>query len=60
MAPDDVLTRDEAAAYLKIGRSTLNKLMKSGGLRYIKLTRKVLFRKADIDRWLDAKAKAAK
>ena len=34
---------------------TLHRLMKSGAFPYIKLARKVLFRKEDIDRFLESK-----
>jgi excisionase family DNA binding protein len=52
---DDLLTREELLAYLKISRGTLYKLMKQNAFPYIKLERKVLFRKSDIDTWLESK-----
>lgn len=55
MKNDDILTREELVAYLKIGKGTLHKLMKQNAFPYIKLERKVLFRKADIDKWLESK-----
>jgi len=55
MKNDDLLTREELVAYLKISRGTLYKLMKQGAFPYVKLERKVLFRKTDIDKWLESK-----
>jgi excisionase family DNA binding protein len=40
--------------YLKISKGTIEKLMKQG-LPYIKLDRRVLFKKSDIDAWLEAR-----
>ena len=34
---------------------TLHKLMKQNAFPYMKLERKVLFRKSDIDKWLESK-----
>jgi len=55
MKNDDLLTREELVAYLKISRGTLYKLMKQNAFPYMKLERKVLFRKGDIDKWLESK-----
>jgi excisionase family DNA binding protein len=55
MKNDDILTREELVAYLKIGKGTLHKLMKQKAFPYMKLDRKVLFRKSDIDKWLESK-----
>ena len=41
--------------YLQISHQTLYKLMKQRAFPYIKLERKVLFRKKDIDKWLESK-----
>ena len=51
----ELLTREQAMRYLQIGHSTLSKLMRQKAFPYIKLERKVLFKKADIDRWLESK-----
>jgi excisionase family DNA binding protein len=55
VSEDLILTREELLEYLKISRGTLAKLMKQKAFPYFKLERKVLFRKVDIDRWLESK-----
>lgn len=51
--PSDVMTVDELAAYLKIPKSTLYKLVREGQIPSQKVGRHWRFRKATIDRWLD-------
>ena len=41
--------------YLKIKQGTLRKLMLNNEFPYFKLERRVLFRKEDIDKWLESK-----
>ena len=53
--PDAVLTIDEMAEYLKIAKSTLYKLAQEGRIPAQKVGRHWRFRKAAIDRWLEAK-----
>jgi excisionase family DNA binding protein len=54
--PHDVLlTRSELMEYLKIKQGTLRKLMLRNEFPYFKLERRVLFRKSDIDKWLESK-----
>jgi excisionase family DNA binding protein len=48
------LTKPKVAEYLKVSLATLERLMRQG-LPHIKLDRRVLFRKADVDRWLESK-----
>lgn len=55
MSESILLTREELMEYLKIKRSTLQKLMNGGDLPYFKLGRRVLFKKVEIDRWLESK-----
>lgn len=45
-----ILDRRETAAYLKIGRGTLAKL----DVPRFNIGRRVLYKKADIDRWIEA------
>ena len=46
----------EAAAYIGISASTLNKLrVFGGGPVFLKLGRRVAYDVADLDRWLDGK-----
>ena len=52
---DEILTKKEVLAYLKISHGTLSKLMRQGGIPYIKMERKVLFRLSDIDQWLESR-----
>ncbi len=49
----DVLTIDELSAYLKIPKSSLYKLVRSGKIPSQKIGRHWRFRKETIDRWLD-------
>jgi len=50
----EYLSMKELMAYLKISRTTVSRLMRQG-LPHIKLDRRVLFRRADVDRWLESK-----
>jgi len=52
---DILLTRRELMDYLRIKPSTLRKLMLRNEFPYFKLERRVLFRKDDIDKWLESK-----
>lgn len=54
MAYDEILTKDQVCEYLKISRGTLTRLMNKHAFPYIKMERKVLFKKEDIDRYLEA------
>ena len=49
----DVLTIEELAAYLKIPKSTLYKLVREGRIPSQKIGRHWRFRKGAIDRWLE-------
>lgn len=51
--PIEVMTVDELAAYLKIPKSTLYKLVREGQIPSQKVGRHLRFRKETIDRWLD-------
>jgi len=51
----DLLTKEDVEAYLRIGRRTLDRLLKAREIPFIKLGRRVLFKKADIDAWLETK-----
>lgn len=53
MADKDLLDRAEVMGYLRISRGTLDKLQKSRDLPFVKIGKKVLFRKKDIDRFLE-------
>ena len=48
-----LMTRQEIMSYLRIKQGTLLKLMKQRAFPYIKLEKRVLFRKSDIDAYLE-------
>jgi excisionase family DNA binding protein len=54
MTARDYMTVKDLMAYLSISRDTVHRLMKVYGLPYVKLEKKVLFRKADVDSFLEA------
>ncbi len=50
-----MLSTPEAASYLGLGKSTLDKLrLTSGGPRYVSYGRRVAYDPADLDEWLNA------
>ncbi len=51
--PGEVLTIEELAAYLKISKSTLYKIVREGKIPSQKVGRHWRFRKKAIDHWLD-------
>lgn len=51
--PTEVMTIDELAAYLRIPKSTLYKLVREGKVPCQKVGRHWRFRKPAIDRWLE-------
>lgn len=52
----DILTVKEAAAYLKLGKPTLDRYrVKGGGPKFGKLGSAVRYRRADLDTWLESK-----
>ena len=51
--PGDVLTIEELAAYLKIPKSTLYKIVREGKIPTQKIGSHWRFRKVAIDHWLD-------
>jgi excisionase family DNA binding protein len=52
---DHLFSTSVAASYLGLSPSYLNKLRCTGGGPYfVKLGRRVLYRKADLDSWLEA------
>jgi len=53
---DTLLTQRDAAIALRLSTRTLERLRVSGlGPRYIKTTRRVLYRECDIEAWLTAR-----
>ena len=51
----EFLTKDDLIRILKVSRPTINRWMKNRAFPFIKLERRVLFRKTDIDRFLESK-----
>ena len=58
--PNDVLTIDELAAYLKIAKSTLYKLAQEGKVPGQKIGKHWRFKKSAIDQWLSKRERRAK
>lgn len=56
MSPEvkPVMTKKEAAGYLGLSLATVDRYMKSGDLRFVKLQRSVRFRREDLDAFLAA------
>jgi excisionase family DNA binding protein len=53
MPAEELMTKAEVMEYLRISRGTLDKLMLKHELPFVKLEKKVLFRKRDIDRFIE-------
>jgi excisionase family DNA binding protein len=53
MIKEELLTKKELQEYLKVSHGTIDRLMKE--IPYIKLGRRVLFKKSDIDKFLEYK-----
>jgi excisionase family DNA binding protein len=49
-----LLTKKDVQEYLHISHETLQRLMRKNAFPYIKMERKVLFKKEDIDAYLEA------
>jgi excisionase family DNA binding protein len=49
---DEIMTLEEMAKYLKIGKSTLYNMVREGKIPAMKIANQWRFRKEDIDRWL--------
>lgn len=52
--PDEILTIDEVATYLKAGKRTVYRLAASGKLPAFKLGGTWRFRRNDLDQWIDS------
>lgn len=53
--PDEILTIDEVAAFLKAGKRTVYRLAASGNLPAFKLGGTWRFRRSDLDRWITSR-----
>lgn len=50
--PDEILTIDEVAAYLKVGKRTVYRLASSGKIPAFKLGGTWRFRRAELAQWI--------
>ena len=48
---EEIMTLEETARYLKIGKSTLYKMAREGKIPAVKIANQWRFRKEDIDKW---------
>jgi len=48
----EIMTLEETAKYLKIGKSTLYKMAREGKIPAVKIANQWRFRKEDINKWL--------
>jgi excisionase family DNA binding protein len=55
MEMKDLMTRAEVIDYLRISNMTLHRLMKEHKFPYIKMGKRVLFRRSEIDAYLESK-----
>jgi len=55
MAGQEYFTKAEAAEYTRISRATIDRLMKAGKVRFVKVGKKVVFRRLDLDRFMAAR-----
>jgi excisionase family DNA binding protein len=51
----ELLTKAEVIAFLRISKRTLDLLMRRRDIPFFKLDRKVLFKRQDIEQWLETK-----
>jgi excisionase family DNA binding protein len=51
----DLMTKAEVMDYLRISRATLQRLMKDFAFPFIKFGKRVLFRRSEIDAYLESK-----
>lgn len=48
-------TKKEIAQFLKVSESTIDRWRREGGLPFIKVQRKVLFKQEEVEKWLKEK-----
>ena len=56
----EILTLDEVAAYLKISKKTVYKIVRSGALRAFKAGKHWRVRRADLGEWIACRAKESR
>lgn len=52
----DLMTKKEMMEYLRISKGTLDKMMRKREIPFIKLGKRVLFKRQEIDNWLKSKS----
>ncbi len=52
MPDKEYFTKLEAAEYTRLSRATVDRLMKAGTLRFVKVGKRVVFRKKDLDSFM--------
>jgi excisionase family DNA binding protein len=55
MTNDDIMNRKEAARYLKVSTSTLDRLVKDRKIPFSKINGRILFLKKDLLKWVESK-----
>ena len=55
--PEEILTIDEVASYLKAGKRTVYRLAASGQIPAFKLGGTWRFRRAELDRWIASQSR---
>jgi excisionase family DNA binding protein len=56
---DGLMDVGAVAAYTTLSVSTIRKRAQAGTIPFVRIGRRVLFRRADIDQWIDQQARAA-
>lgn len=56
---DPLMTAEEVAAHLQVSEGTVNQWVKAGRIPVVKVGRLNRFRRADIDAWVDERARDA-
>lgn len=54
--PEPLMTYDEAAEYLRLSPGTLRNKVSEGTIPFVKPGGSVRFRRAELDRWMEAEA----
>jgi len=55
MKDQELMTKTEVMAFLRISKGTMDKFMRRREIRFHKLERKTLFRRSDVEKFLESK-----
>lgn len=55
MKENELITRKELIEYLRISMGTLQAMMKNREIPYYRLKKRIIFRKSEINEWLNEK-----